>query len=138
MATSKRKKRSNMKQRLIALAEDKVLTQKEKERVITTARLGIVCVAYYALNARERGAYCISFRKRLEFRTARWQEETAGQTRMCLQERIPGTPQPAGVTPLPLTPITASVCQRTAFTSILSAAILDGKGDSHAEWRTIL
>ena len=46
-----------MKQRLIALAEDKVLTQKEKERVITTARLGIVCVAYYALNARERGAY---------------------------------------------------------------------------------
>jgi hypothetical protein len=45
LATSKRKKRSNMKQRLIALAEDKILTQKEKERVITTARLGIVCVA---------------------------------------------------------------------------------------------
>jgi hypothetical protein len=29
--------RTDMKQRLAALAEDRVLTQKEKERVITTA-----------------------------------------------------------------------------------------------------
>ena len=51
---------------------------------------------------------------------ARWREEAAGQ--VCLRERIPGTPQPAGVTPLGLNRtagVTASVCQRTAFSSIL-------------------
>jgi hypothetical protein len=51
---------------------------------------------------------------------ARWPEEAARQ--VCLHERIPGTPQPAGNTPLGLNctaGVTASVCQRTAFSSIL-------------------
>jgi hypothetical protein len=55
---------------------------------------------------------------------ARWREKAAGQ--VCLHERIPGTPQPAGVTPLGLNRtagVTASVCQRTAFSSILCPAI---------------
>jgi hypothetical protein len=49
---------------------------------------------------------------------ARWREEAAGQ--VCLHERIPGTQQPAGVTPLGLNctaGITASVCKRTSFSS---------------------
>ncbi len=53
-----------------------------------------------SIEADERGAYCIGVRKRLEYKTVSWQEETAGQ--VFLYECIPGTPQAAGVIPLAL------------------------------------
>ena len=62
--------------------------------------VGEQCSEFKSIEAEERGAFCIGFRKRLEFKTLSWQEETAEQ--VCLYERIPGTPQPSGVMPLAL------------------------------------
>jgi hypothetical protein len=88
--------------------------------------IGEQCSEFKSIEAAERGAYCIGFRKRLEFRTVSWQEETARQ--VCLYERIPGTPQPAGLMLLALKqlpPYHGFRMPKTAFISILSTAILE-------------
>jgi hypothetical protein len=55
---------------------------------------------------------------------ARWREEAAGHVSV-FTRAYPGTPQPAGVTPLGLNRtvgVTASVCQRIAISAILCPA----------------